>query len=1682
MMNDGVARADVWNMQGSRRWGIRTLIAVLIALLIVPLVAISRPADAAVEGPLSLEGFSDEAVATTGLSEPTSMAFLPDGRMLVLQKGGEIKIGNPATVPMTMESYMTIVNIDNDQERGLLDIALDPDFENNGYFYLYYQTADPEHGRIARFTHVENTGGLTSRGDLASEFVVWQDTTGYTSCCHYGAGLDFGPDDNLWLTIGDQFDGERADDLTDPSGSVIRVEPDGDVPPDNPFADGAGGINPYIWAWGLRNPFRASWDIETNRFFIGEVGGNDIPESWEDIHIAKYDDEYKGLDYGWPGCEGPYPYTDYPDCTITDGSAAEPIFSYQHVQDGGTGNASLTGGFVYRGNQFPSEWQGVYFYGDYTRHFIRYLTFDDTGEVVTGDYDFKPSTEMPGSTTTVVSIVEGTDGALYYNNIYLGQIRRIVYEGGNQAPVISSATADVTDGPGPLTVNFDAAATDVEGDDLTYTWYFGDGETATGASVQHTYTVEGPYDAYVSVSDNGHTVVSDAMRIQVGVAPTVTITSPTDGDLFRAGDVITVEGIATDDGALSEDDYEWTVQFGHDNHFHPGDAIDNGTSGSFEVPTSGHDYSNETWYRVTLTVTDELGLVGTDTVEVYPDKVDVTFATEPEGLVLQLDSSSHTAPFVHDTLIDFEHEISAVTPQCLGEDQYVFTGWSDGGDATHTVTVPDSDTTLTATFELSGKCAAPVTDGLVMRLQGDQGVTASGTSVSGWADLSGSGNNLGVTSAAPTLVEEALSGHSVVSFDGVDDGLGRSSVLELPTESEDRSIFMFVKYDGANSSGGWAGFTYGAPYTNEVFGLVRTSDGDLGIQGWGNGNDFDSDADADGAGWLSQSVVLSGDEYSQYLNGTLTDSGTHTYDTGSDRIRLGAELGGTRRIDMDVAEILVYDRAVTDTEREQIETYFEQQYLGGETVAEPTVTLTEPSDGAVLETSDVTVSWESGGDLATGDHVHLTLDDGEHVTVMEQSGSYTFTGVEDGDHTVTVQVASMDHVTYSNAGASDSADFTVSTEPLSGDFPLGGLVLHVESDLNVISGTDGTVGGWLDQSGRGNDLDVPEGDPTQGEVTTPTGQNAISFDGDGDSLQRITSLNGMPSGNAARTVLTVVNYESNGWGGFSWGASYCGETFGTTVSADGDLAVQGWCTDADSNVDGNGAGWLVQSAVYGSGELTQYKDGVEISSSSRTYDTATDKIVLGAEIDGSPYVDMDVAAVLVFNRVLSSSELAQANTYLSQKYITGAVEDVAPSVPSGVAADAGDGQVDLSWSASTDLNGDLAGYHVFRAESSGVIDVASDDPVATVTSAGFVDDAVVNGTEYFYVVTAFDDLGNESAASAEVSGLPEVFVPDTTAPEAPTGLAATAGEGSVTLAWDEVTASDLAGYHVFRAESSGVIDVASDDPVATVTSAGFIDDTVVNGTEYFYVVTAFDDSDNESGASAEVSGLPEAVPSACTVPYGSEAVLCLVSGAGVQGASTVTGWLDQSDSGNDLDTVTGDPTVGTVTTPAGAAAISFDGDSDSLQRVGSLTAMPTGAADRTVFTVANYESNGWGGFSWGAPYCGYTFGTVVSGDGDLAVQGWCGDFDSNVDGNGAGWLVQSAVYGSGELTHYKDGVEIDSATHTFKTGSDKIMLGVEIDGSPSIDMDVAAVIVFDRALSASEHQAVVDYLESTYIG
>ncbi len=939
-------------------------------------------------------GFQQEVVLS-GRVQPVFLTVLPDGRMLLLHKRGQITIFDPSVQPTTTQTYMTIpvTEIEIANERGLTSMALDPDFENNNYIYVYYTHEPTLQNRIERFTHQGDTA------DFSSRVLIWEDSEDALLCCHFGGGIGFGPDDKLYLMIGDKWAAANSQDLSKAGGKIIRINKDGTIPADNPFVNEPGALD-EVWAYGLRNPYRGFWDLPANRLIIGDVGGNVQETAREEINIG-----VAGANYGWPNCEG----------QCADPNVEDPIFDYGHTQATPAGGA-IAAGFIYRGNQYPAAYVEELFYSDYALGTISTLTINPNGTVTNQPVEFDNGVGAP------VHLVQGADGALYYVDFGTGstqtpdgRVLRYAFSSGNQAPEIQTATATPMQGEAPLSVDFAVTASDFENDSLTYRWVFGDGAESTQQNPTHQYAATGLYFAFVEVSDGARSAFSAQLRIQVGNVPVVSIDAPLDGALFRAGDNIMFSGSAVDpDETIPASNYIWDIRFFHNAHTHPAVSGFVGTSGVLTVETSGHDWHDDTGYELTLSVTDSDGLSGTDTIRVRPDKVDVTFATVPAGIPIFVDGIALGTPIVYDTLINFEHTISAPSSYCLNEENYIFESWSNGGAATQDYTVPASDQSLTATYTSVGACQdQPPQNGLVFRVEADSGVTTSGSTVTAWNDQSGLGNDL-TAAGNPQLLPAAINGRPAVDFDGSGDKAERTATLGgFAAGNSDRTMYAVLRYD----STGFGGVAYGNDSCNETFGLIVAPTGRLMVQGWCD--DFDSGDAGTGQGWMVQSAVYQAGQLNHFQNGTLIDTRTHAFNTVLTRLVLGAELDSNPFMDMQIAAVFIYNRALTPAEQQELQSYLQVKYFNAADLE-----ITSPVEGSIVGFGDVTVEYSIAGGVF--DHMHLTLDAAAPIEVTSLTGSHVLNNVGVGAHTLTATLVDAAHQPIGGANSQDVVNFSAS--------------------------------------------------------------------------------------------------------------------------------------------------------------------------------------------------------------------------------------------------------------------------------------------------------------------------------------------------------------------------------------------------------------------------------------------------------------------------------------------------------------------------------------------------------------------------------------------------------------------------------------------------------------------------------
>lgn len=376
----------------------------------------------------AVSGFTETTVVG-GLTGPTAIAFLPDGRMLVAEEEvpegeGRLSLVSGGTaVPLVSLPVASICGEFFEYEVGLLGIAVDPNFAANGHIYLYRTTPGFYHciggniDSVDRFNEVVRvTMGPDDTIDLGSLVVLLTGIRTDTGN-HCGGCLRIGPDKKLYVGIGETGTGDflnggpgtstnpYSQDLDALEGKILRINLDGSSPDDNPF-HGQSRTRDEIFAYGFRNPWRFGFDPETGLIWVGDVGEEDV----EEIDIVE-----KGGNYGWPHCEG-----NLPQGCKGPGDVG-PVYTYPH----GGHDASVTGG-AFAGRSFGS-FAGDYFFGDYSHNVIQRLRPNGARNGVSGSpSDFVTNADGP------VDIIFGPDGALYYVAIRAGEVRRVA---GAEAPV-----------------------------------------------------------------------------------------------------------------------------------------------------------------------------------------------------------------------------------------------------------------------------------------------------------------------------------------------------------------------------------------------------------------------------------------------------------------------------------------------------------------------------------------------------------------------------------------------------------------------------------------------------------------------------------------------------------------------------------------------------------------------------------------------------------------------------------------------------------------------------------------------------------------------------------------------------------------------------------------------------------------------------------------------------------------------------------------------------------------------------------------------------------------------------------------------------------------------------------------------------------------------------------------------
>ena len=348
----------------------------------------------------------ESAFPNLTFQQPVDIQNAGDGsnRIFVSEQRGVISVFLNSQNTTSIKTFLDISDkVLSGGELGLLGLAFHPDYKDNGYFFVDYTTDNPRRTIISRFKVSATDPDMAERN---SEVILLEINQPYSN--HNGGQISFGPDGYLYISLGDGGSAgdpqNNAQNLSSPLGKILRIDINKKsgslnyaIPPDNPFKGNSSGYREEIFAYGLRNVWRFSFDFSTNKIWAADVGQN----AWEEIDLIE-----KGGNYGWRCYEGNHSYNTS-GCTANN--YIKPIWEYGHNSDGGL---SITGGFIYKGKN-ASELLGKYIYADYVSGKIWSLELN--GSTVNNTFIF-------ASAGSISTFGQDENKELYFANYANGKI------------------------------------------------------------------------------------------------------------------------------------------------------------------------------------------------------------------------------------------------------------------------------------------------------------------------------------------------------------------------------------------------------------------------------------------------------------------------------------------------------------------------------------------------------------------------------------------------------------------------------------------------------------------------------------------------------------------------------------------------------------------------------------------------------------------------------------------------------------------------------------------------------------------------------------------------------------------------------------------------------------------------------------------------------------------------------------------------------------------------------------------------------------------------------------------------------------------------------------------------------------------------------------------------------------
>jgi len=361
----------------------------------------------------------DSKIIVKDLERPLLVRFEPETNiMYIVQQTGKIFIKNEATTTLFLDWSEHITIKPMPDERGLLGMAFDPDYNNNGLFYISYVDTE-NYSVVSRFKVSDNK----MKADINSEKKLFYFKQPFNN--HNGGHLEFSPIDNyLYISFGDggKFGDpfNHAQNTGNYFGKILRIDTNSEdgynIPTDNPFY-GSEYEKQEIWAYGLRNPWRFSFDAINGDMFIGDVG----QDSWEEINYLKFDSA--GLNFGWNIVEGNHCYSD-PECDKR--MYVDPMFEYPSdaaywksimgIREKNITGCSVTGGYIYRGKKVKSLY-GLYIFSDFC-----------SGKIWAFDQNSNQITEITTSLLSSDQHMIASFGEDIYNELYIVDYLGAIYK------------------------------------------------------------------------------------------------------------------------------------------------------------------------------------------------------------------------------------------------------------------------------------------------------------------------------------------------------------------------------------------------------------------------------------------------------------------------------------------------------------------------------------------------------------------------------------------------------------------------------------------------------------------------------------------------------------------------------------------------------------------------------------------------------------------------------------------------------------------------------------------------------------------------------------------------------------------------------------------------------------------------------------------------------------------------------------------------------------------------------------------------------------------------------------------------------------------------------------------------------------------------------------------------------